>query len=379
MDDYYALLGVERTATTQDLEKQIRTQLRTWSKRSNHPDLSRRQEAERRVQQLSEARKVLLDPGKRAEYDRKLAVTPASSEPVTGKSSDISWPDEAKRHMMAGDYFSAAYAARQGRDADPGNAEAWSVLAWVNTEMGNLRDALFEAGRAVELDPREASRHLDLGDVRARMQMADDALASYRRAQELDPELEEASVGIAAVLQDTGRHADALQMLEDLLPRSRDPEWLGNQLAIALLTAAEAVPRVQWPEGYMVTSPREVTFMRQHLDRARALTQDPDLLAAADDIDRNLQWCTERHWRAPAWMGNGCLIAIAVVGFIVAGIVSLGVLASGGILDIVTLLLFWGVGLGAIITIVYFSGFVPGWKMNQIAHFQQNRYLGPWG
>src|SRR5690606_33956071 len=87
MDDYYALLGVERTAPASELEKEIRKQLRTWSKRSNHPDLSRRQEAERRVQQLSEARKILLDEQKRAEYDRALAAAPAPREAVPDKST----------------------------------------------------------------------------------------------------------------------------------------------------------------------------------------------------------------------------------------------------------------------------------------------------
>ncbi|MFI0485094.1 tetratricopeptide repeat protein [Actinomadura sp. 9N215] len=382
MDDYYALLGVERTAPVKDLEKQIRTQLRTWSKRSNHPDLSRRQEAERRVQQLGEARKILLDADRRAEYDRGLALAPASAstsrEPATGKPAGVGWLDEARRHIVAGDYFSASYAARQARDADPGDPETWSILAWVNAETGNLRDALFEAGRAVELDPRDASRHLDLGDVQARTQLADAALASYRRALELDPELEEAVVGIAGIVQDAGRHADALRLLEDLLPRSRDPEWLGNQLGIALLTAAEAVPRAQWADGYTVTSPAEVNFMREHVDRAREVTRDPGLLAVAADIERSLDWCTERHWRTPGCMGNGCLIAIGTVGLIVAGIVSLGVLASGDILGIFVLLILWAIGVGAVAAITYLSGFQPGWKINQIAHFQQNRYLGPW-
>lgn len=382
MDDYYALLGVERNAPIKDLEKQIRTQLRTWSKRSNHPDLSRRQEAERRVQQLGEARKVLLDAGRRAEYDRRLALAPApastSREPATGKPSGVGWLDEAKRHIVTGDYFSAAYAARQARDADPDDAETWSTLAWVNAETGNLRDALFEAGRAVELDPLDASRHVDLGDLRARMQITDGAHAAYRRALELDPEREEAVVGIAAIVQDAGRHAEALRLLEDLLPRSRDPEWLGDQLAIALLTAAESVPRAQWPEGYMVTSPAEVDFMRGHVQRVREVTRDADLLAAADDIERGLDWCAERHWRTPAFMGNGCLIAFATVAFIVVAIISLGVLASGDILGIFGLLLFWAMGAGAIAAVVYLSGFQPGWKINQIAHFQQNRYLGPW-
>lgn len=380
MDDYYALLGVERTAAAEDLEKQIRQQLRTWSKRSNHPDLPRRQEAERRVQQYSEMRKILLDPHRRAEYDRRLALEPAASGaaagPATDKDADVGWLAEAKRHLVGNDYLSAAYAARQARDAAPSDAAAWSVLAWANVQLGNITDALYEAGRAVTLDSGVPAYHLDLGDIQSRMNRHGDAIASYRKALELDPGLEEASVAIAGVLQDTGRHAEALRMLEDLLQRTQDKDWMGDQLAIALITAAEAVPHVQFPGGYAVTAPAEITFMRQHTDRVRQVTKDPALLEGAAGIDEHLAWCASRHWQAPRWMGNGCLIAIAVVGFIVVCSISLGVLASGDVLSILGLMIMWALGLGVAFGVIYLSGFVPGWRLNQLAHLQRIGYPG---
>ncbi|HEY2917219.1 MAG TPA: J domain-containing protein [Candidatus Limnocylindrales bacterium] len=64
--DYYATLGVQKTASQADIKKAYRKLAREW-----HPD--RRpgdKDAERRFKALNEANAVLSDPGKREKYDR---------------------------------------------------------------------------------------------------------------------------------------------------------------------------------------------------------------------------------------------------------------------------------------------------------------------
>ena len=72
MKDYYQLLNIDRTASTEEISKAYRQQLRLWRSRTNAPDLDRRQEAERVLQELDTAKKILLDRTSRAEYDRLL-------------------------------------------------------------------------------------------------------------------------------------------------------------------------------------------------------------------------------------------------------------------------------------------------------------------
>ena len=63
--DYYAVLGVGRDASAEEIKRAYRRLARKF-----HPDVSKEAEAESRFKEVGEAYEVLRDPEKRAAYDR---------------------------------------------------------------------------------------------------------------------------------------------------------------------------------------------------------------------------------------------------------------------------------------------------------------------
>lgn len=80
MKDYYKLLDIQKEASEQEIEQAIRKQTRRWLGQQNHPDQQRRQEAERVMKELEEAKTILLDSINRQKYNRDLANQPIETQ-----------------------------------------------------------------------------------------------------------------------------------------------------------------------------------------------------------------------------------------------------------------------------------------------------------
>ncbi|RMF88337.1 MAG: J domain-containing protein [Nitrospinota bacterium] len=73
--DYYAILGVPRNASQEEIQRAFRKLARQY-----HPDVNKSPGAEEKFKEINEAYEVLKDPEKRAKYDRFGAAWKAASQ-----------------------------------------------------------------------------------------------------------------------------------------------------------------------------------------------------------------------------------------------------------------------------------------------------------
>ncbi len=109
-EDYYELLGVERTATADEIKKAFRHKAREL-----HPDVNSSPDAEDRFKEVNEAYDVLSDPDKRDQYDRFGRVGGASGAPGGYQYADFSDLFGGGAGLNMEDLFSAFFGGVRGR------------------------------------------------------------------------------------------------------------------------------------------------------------------------------------------------------------------------------------------------------------------------
>jgi curved DNA-binding protein len=117
--DYYKVLGVERTASDDDIKKAFRRLAR-----KHHPDLSKAPDAAARMQELNEAHEVLRDKEKRAAYDRvgQGAQAGQAFHPPPGWDSGFEFgggPADFGDGADHSDFFEALFGAARRAGAHP--------------------------------------------------------------------------------------------------------------------------------------------------------------------------------------------------------------------------------------------------------------------
>jgi len=161
--DYYAVLGLPRTATPEEIKKAYRRLARQY-----HPDLhggSKKADMEKKFKELNEANEVLGDPDKRKKYDRyghrwqeAEAYEKAREQAGAGQggASGFQWRQESApgEGQDFGDFFENIF--RRGTDTRRGSGAPFEGFAIQGEDLETtvrltLREVLTGVSRRVQL------------------------------------------------------------------------------------------------------------------------------------------------------------------------------------------------------------------------------------
>lgn len=153
--DYYKVLGVERTASDDEVRKAYRKLARKY-----HPDVSKEPDAELKMRDLNEANDVLRDKEKRAAYDALADRVARGGSPDGDFRPPPGWDEGFEFHRGPGqgpadhadfsEFFSSMFGASERRSATRQNYRARGEDHHAAIEI-TLEDALLGSEREISL------------------------------------------------------------------------------------------------------------------------------------------------------------------------------------------------------------------------------------
>ncbi|MEM1179025.1 MAG: tetratricopeptide repeat protein [Acidobacteriota bacterium] len=216
-----ALAGEDHAGAAQSLEQSLRLQ----------PDASRIYHALGRAYRglgdLDKASTAIARAG-----DREVRLTDPRFQSMKEREiSAAGFVRRAARAQVAGALDAAVFEYRKAIEAAPGNAEARAGLGATLAELGQVDEAKLQLSEAIRLGGDSAWVRYNLAGAHRLANEPDRAVSEYRTALGQDPGHVESAIGLADVLQATGRGQEAVETLESALENGEKKAALHLRLA----------------------------------------------------------------------------------------------------------------------------------------------------
>ncbi len=215
--DHYAVLFVDRDASAEDIEAAYQVKLALFERHAARANDRAKADAVRAA--YATARDTLVDPRRRAAYNRELAGGELVQSPPT-MDSELGF--RKAEDLMAKQQWGQAIAQlKTVISRSPNEADYHGALGWAMWNAGDRTGAAADAARghlnqALAVNPDHAASHDYKGRIDAALRTDDaSALFHLERALELDPTRRDALAAAEGLLVARGE----LRRLERLLKR----------------------------------------------------------------------------------------------------------------------------------------------------------------
>lgn len=276
---YEILPGIVETSDSNAIKDAIREQRQVWNKRAAQADPVKREQAQKRVRDLAEAERVLLNPERKRAFDQeRLQYRPQENMAAQAGVSGRDWLALARDYYERGNAPAANYAAREAITQNGANHEAWAIRANSSFLMGEYQDAGFEFREAIRLKPDSPEYHFDYGEAFAALGKLTEARGEYEAALRLVPGNPLYQTAIANVFLKEGQPQKALDIMEDVVKQHPTVSAFQYYLALAI----ERVQLTKWSQvkngNWVITSQAQIDITRQMSGRALSLQFDDEPL-----------------------------------------------------------------------------------------------------
>ncbi|MBD8070713.1 tetratricopeptide repeat protein [Bacillus sp. PS06] len=260
MENFYELIQVDSSISQDELKEKLIEAQRKWLGRTNAPDLKRRQDAERKIELLNEAEAILLDPAKRAQYDKELEASKYqfnTEEQSTVDHTNLNADelvDEAWTLLEKGRTADAVVVGKRATEKSSSNPNAWAVLARAHYMWNEFDDAIYEYKKAIDIATNNDVFYYDLSDVYMdHPRLSDAEKINYaeqliRKALSIKPTERAYHFRLAYLARFKGEYDHAIEILKKLIEtHGKDPS-LGNELALNYYN--KCLMQMYYKEGY---------------------------------------------------------------------------------------------------------------------------------
>uniref|UniRef100_UPI00359C67C5 tetratricopeptide repeat protein n=1 Tax=Bifidobacterium adolescentis TaxID=1680 RepID=UPI00359C67C5 len=359
--NYYELLGIEKSASEDEIRKAIRTVRKRFRQLEGSPDLDQRTMAEKKIAQIAEAEKTLTDATVRQQYDASFDQNAAAANrQQASQSTQQSQGDlleDAREYYLNGQLRLASYAVKEVTQTQHDNPDAWYLRAQISSDAGDYGDANFSVNQALRFVPNEPKLYGLMGEIADKEGRYSDAETAFRKAAVLDPQRSYYVGRVAGALMDQQKTEESLKTIREAEKTFQNDGYIKFAHVTLLLIY------ISWIESnnssataFWFANAKQVAKGKEILAEIDSIGFSDDTKEDVEKLRKDLEYAGKRHFH---WSGLGLYAGIFILWVILIGIFSQNALVA----------LIITVALGAFL---YFKSFPYGWQIN-VSQYGENK------